>query len=78
MMGVSNEVACQETKIAKKWGTFVTAPNLSIIANLYTVTLVITIGNNILHCVLACHDGGQYGFAGKNYLILRRSLRSVL
>ena len=66
MMGVSNGVACQETKIAKKMGTFISAPNLNIVANLYTVTLVITIGNNNLHCVSACHDGGCYGFAGKS------------
>ena len=32
-----------------------TVPNLNIIAKLYTVTLKITVGINILHCVSAYH-----------------------
>ena len=41
---------------------------LNIVAKSYTVTLVITVGNNIVHCVPACHDGCNYDFAAKNHL----------
>ena len=47
------------------------------VPNLYIVTAVTTIGNDVLHSVLACNDGGNYGFAKNSYLFLRRYLNSV-